>query len=100
MTTDPASIPNAAGYTPDAINRRVRLYVVIAALSTLSGSLIEFASMTDDQISALTVFRWTIKILLIFLTATVAGCNAYRAAIDRSTGDASAPAAAPSDKIS
>lgn len=72
-------------YTPAQRLSRIRVYIWLAVLASLLGSIGDLAAMSDDQLHAMSVIRWTLKLLLLVIGATLSGCNAFRAAIDRST---------------
>ena len=72
-------------FTAGEVNQRLRLYAQTAVLANLISSLTSLASLSDSQLNAMTVLRWLLTILLLVLGAWLAGNNAIRAAIDRST---------------
>jgi hypothetical protein len=78
------------GFTADEVYQRRRLYLQTAILANLISSLTSLSSLSDGQLDGMSVLRWVLTVLLLVLGAWLAGNNAIRAAIDRST---SAPSA-------
>lgn len=76
---------DSTAYTAGEVSQRRRLYFQTAILANLISSLTSLASLSDTQLNAMSVLRWVITILLLILGAWLAGNNAIRAAIDRST---------------
>jgi hypothetical protein len=94
-----ASDPNVAtttqvsgAFTAGEVTQRRRLYFQTAILANLISSLTALSSLSDPQLHAMSALRWTLTAALLILGAWLAGNNAIRAAIDRST---SAPASTP-----
>jgi hypothetical protein len=92
MTTT-TTIPGS--FTADEVSQRRRLYFQTAILANLISSLTSLASLSDTQLTAMSVLRWVLTVLLLVLGAWLAGNNAMRAAIDRSTSSPGQPATGP-----
>jgi hypothetical protein len=76
---------SALGFTADEVSQRRRLYLQTAILANLISSLTSLSSLSDSQLNGMSVLRWVMTVLLLVLGAWLAGNNAIRAAIDRST---------------
>lgn len=88
-TTDPT-----ANYSVGEVRTRIGVYIGIAALSAASSGLLNLAMMTDEQLAKITLLRWVLTVLILIVSIALAGLNAFRAAIDRSTSggkDAATP---------
>ena len=93
----PVPAPPPGGYSARSIQVRIGVYVAIAALMNASSGLIDLASMNDQQLAAITPLRWTLKGLILVVAISLAGLNAFRAAIDRSTASPGTPLPGPED---
>jgi hypothetical protein len=91
----PAAAQITASFTAGEVSQRRRLYLQTAILANLIGSLTSLASLSDTQLDGMRVFRWVLTVLLLILGAWLAGNNALRAAIDRSTSAPGKDPAAP-----
>jgi hypothetical protein len=74
-----------ASFTAVEIGQRRRLYFQTAILANLISSLTSLAALSDGQLNAMSALRWILTASLLVLGAWLAGNNALRAAIDRST---------------
>ena len=83
--TEQPAVASGGTYTSAEVSTRIRVYIIIASLGSLSSSLTDLASMTDDQLRAVSAIRWALKLALLGIGAAIAGYTAFRAAIDRST---------------
>ena len=93
--SDPSLTPAtqvSGTFTSGEVTQRRRLYFQTAILANLISSLTSLSSLSDTQLTSMSVLRWALTAALLILGAWLAGNNAIRAAIDRST---SAPATQP-----
>lgn len=95
--SDEAAGSASADYTRAEVRSRIRVYILIAILGSLLASIVDLASMPDAQLAAMSPRRWAIKLSLLLLGALLAGANAFRAAIDRSTSAPGTKPDAPSE---
>ena len=84
-TSDPGSSQVSGTFTAAEVSQRRRLYFQTAILANLISSLTSLAALSDGQLHAMSVLRWVLTLALLLLGAWLAGNNALRAAIDRST---------------
>ncbi len=82
----------SGAFTAGEVTQRRRLYFQTAILANLISSLTSLSSLSDTQLRGMSDLRWALTAALLILGAWLAGNNAIRAAIDRST---SAPATPP-----
>ena len=83
----PPAVPGS--YTSNEVRFRIALYAAVAAMMSMAAGVSDLASMTDEQLHAMSGIRWTFKLSLIAISAAIAAGNTIRAAIDRSTAGGS-----------
>jgi hypothetical protein len=82
---DAPATATAPSYTVNEVRTRIGVYIAIASMTAAGSGVLNLVAMTDAQLATMSVLRWALTILSLLISVILAGLNAFRAAIDRST---------------